>query len=135
MHQREQTLKNPFYFNFFNFEMEDENVENIQARTSNDIKTDNYDELELFSFKFKRESFIKSLNANYDDSINLVIDKALLSISSQNHAGTLQILSFLFISTVWTMVNGWYAYSVVFTGKLNEDPSARIFLNKIFQLI
>jgi hypothetical protein len=115
--------------------MEDENVENIQARTSNDIKTDNYDELELFSFKFKRESFIKSLNANYDDSINLVIDKALLSISSQNHAGTLQILSFLFISTVWTMVNGWYAYSVVFTGKLNEDPSARIFLNKIFQLI
>jgi hypothetical protein len=73
--------------------------------------------LELYSLKFRRKSFIRNLNANYDDTINVVIDKALRSVcKSQSKDGLLQILSFLFISVVWTIANGWYAYSVVFTG-------------------
>ncbi len=80
---------------------------------------DNTVKTKLFSPKLTRESFVEKLNESYDDTINMVIDKALLSIGrNQNKDGYFQVASFVFISSIWTIVNGWYAYSVVFTGYL-----------------
>ncbi len=80
----------------------------------------NSDELDLFDVSVDKDTIIQQLNKDYDQTVEIIIDKAI-GVSCQNsffNFGLFQFISFLFITTINTVVNGWYGYSIVFVGKI-----------------
>jgi MFS family permease len=64
------------------------------------------------------EFFIDKFNTEFDVQVEKIADTAnsIMSVGSFYDCGLFQIISFLFVSTAWTVGNGWYAYVSVFSG-------------------
>jgi MFS family permease len=62
--------------------------------------------------------FVRRLKKDYDGEVEKLANNALCLISEGSFLdfGFYQFLSFLFISILWTVANGWYAYVGVFSG-------------------
>jgi len=66
--------------------------------------------------------FIRRLKKDYDGEVEKLANNALSLISKGSFLdfGLYQFISFLFISILWTVANGWYAYVGVFSGYTQE---------------
>jgi len=66
--------------------------------------------------------FIRRLKEDYDGEVEKLANNALSLISEGSFLdfGLYQFMSFLFISILWTVANGWYAYMGVFSGYTQE---------------
>jgi hypothetical protein len=78
------------------------------------------DEVGLLDGSVDKKTITQQLETDYDGTVEMIIDKAI-GVSCQNsflNFGFYQLISFMFIATVNTIVNGWYGYSIVFAGNL-----------------
>ena len=62
--------------------------------------------------------FVEKFNADYDGQVEQIADRAaeIAASGSFYDCGLYQFISFMFLSIVWTVGNGWYAYVSVFSG-------------------
>lgn len=83
-----------------------------------DVTTLKFEETDTETSEF----FIDKFNTDFDVQVEKIADTAnsIMSVGSFYNCGLFQIISFLFVSTAWTVGNGWYAYVSVFSGYTPE---------------
>jgi hypothetical protein len=86
-----------------------QNINNLRRFNNN---------FEHIPFRQHHRSFERRFSTNYDKELDYISDCALniIEIDSFGDCGFYQFWSFLFISVVWVIGNGWYKYSAIFTG-------------------
>ena len=92
-------------------------LENGESAGDGDSYNCQESQSQILSLKKKNEIMSK-FEQDYDDQVESIADEAtsLISNGSFFNYGLYQFISFIFISTAWTVGNGWYAYFSIFQG-------------------